>query len=527
MADRLEACPTLTCCGLLSLLQPAHNVHTVGAMANAFPPYKKLLKRFHQIAVLGSTSELLSWDQETFMPPKAIGWRAEQLAYLSGTSHRLATAKAVGDAIKACEDHDFEPESDEAINVREWRRDYDRATKVPTLLVEKLERVRVLSRNAWVEARKESKFKTFRPHLQKLVNLQLKLADCWGYEDSPYDALLEEYEPGAKSRSLRELFDKLRPEIVAILGPALEKSSATPADLLDGDYPVEAQQAFNRKVVEAMGFDLEAGRIDTTTHPFCTTLGPEDCRLTARYYPRDFTHSLSCVMHEAGHGLYEQGLPVEQFGTPLGTFSSLGIHESQSRLWENHVGRSRAFWEHWLPVACEHFPDLTRFSPEQITAVVNRVRPSFIRVDADEVTYDLHIALRFDIERRLIQGELKVADVPGLWNEQFEQAFGLKVDTDSNGCLQDVHWSLGSFGYFPTYTLGNLNASQLMHRASAAVEGLDSSLARGDYRPLLERLRDNVHRQGRRYPASQLIERATGAPTTADPHLKHLRNRFL
>jgi carboxypeptidase Taq len=287
-----------------------------------------------------------------------------------------------------------------------------------------------------------------------------------------------------------------------------------------------AQQAFNRKVAEAMGFDFEAGRIDTTTHPFCTGLGPYDCRLTTRYDERNFAQSLYGIMHEAGHGLYDQGLPAEHFGTPRGAFCSLGIHESQSRLWENHVGRSSEFWKHWHPIACEHFPNLRSFSPEQITVAVNRVRPSFIRVEADEVTYDLHIALRFDIELRLIQREIGVADVPGLWNEQFEKSFGLQVDKDANGCLQDIHWSLGSFGYFPTYTLGNLNASQLMQKAATDVPGLEGSLARGEYHPLLDWLREKVHSLGRRLPANQLIEQATGEPTHTSSHLAHLEARF-
>jgi carboxypeptidase Taq len=495
-------------------------------MAATFAPYTKLLKRFRQIALLGSSAELLSWDQETFMPPKALAWRAEQLAHLSGATHRLATASSVGDWIKACEDHPFAAESDETVNVREWRRDYDRATKISTRLVEKLERVRALSREAWIVARRDSEFKLFKPHLKKLVDLQLQLADCWGYEDSPYDALLDEYEPGAKTRRLRDLFDRLRRDIVSILGPALEKSKAIPADLLGAHYPVQAQQAFNHKVAEAMGFDFEAGRIDTTTHPFCTGLGPQDCRLTTRYNEQDFTQSLYGIMHEAGHGLYDQGLRADRFGTPSGAFCSLGIHESQSRLWENHVGRSPAFWEHWHPTACEHFPRLKQFTAEQITAAVNRVQPSFIRVEADEVTYDLHIGLRFDIEVRLIQGELAVNDVPGLWNEQFEKLFGLRVDRDSNGCLQDIHWSLGSFGYFPTYTLGNLNASQLMWTAQKDVPGLSSALTHGDYASLLQWLRKHVHQPGRRWTANELIEHATGVATTARHHLEHLRNRF-
>lgn len=502
------------------------SAHTAGVMAADFVPYQRLRKRFREIALLGSTSELLSWDQETYLPAKAVVWRAEQLAHLGGLSHRRATAKVVGDWIAACEDCGFPAESGEAATVREWRRDYDRATKVPTGLVEKFERVRALSREAWVEARRDSRFKIFKPHLQKLVDLQLRLADCWGYEESPYDALLEGYEPGARSGRLRELFDRLRPELVAILGPAVETSRTTPAELLDGQYPIEAQRAFNRKVAEAMGFDFEAGRIDTTAHPFCSGLGPHDCRLTTRYNPRNFTQSLYGVMHEAGHGLYDQGLPAEHFGLPLGTFCSLGIHESQSRLWENHVGRSRAFWEHWYPIACDHFPSLRRLSPGQITRAVNRVMPSFIRVEADEVTYDLHIVLRFDIELRLIERTLRVADVPAAWNEACEELLGLKVDRDANGCLQDIHWSLGSFGYFPTYTLGNLNASQLMHRAETDVSGLELALARGNYRPLLDWLRRQVHSQGRRYPAGQLIERVTGEPTQAAHHMAHLKARF-
>ena len=495
-------------------------------MASRFAPYQKLLKRFGQITLLGSTAELLAWDQETHMPAKALGFRAEQLAHLSGSAHRLATSGKLGEWIAACEDHGYPTDSDEAINVREWRRDYDRATRVPTRLVEKLERVRTMSREVWIGARGESKFRVFQPHLQKLVDLQLQLADCWGFEESPYDALLEEYEPGAKRSQLVELFEGLKPEIVAILGPAAERAKSLPADLLKAHYPVSAQQAFNRKVAEAMGFDFDAGRIDTTTHPFCTGLGPHDCRLTTRYNEGDFTQSLYGIMHEAGHGLYDQGLPPAQFGLPLGTFCTLGIHESQSRLWENHVGRSRVFWEYWHPAACEHFPILKDFSPEQVTLAVNRVQPSFIRVEADEVTYDLHIALRFEIEVRLMERELRVADVPGFWNERFEQMFGLHVDNDANGCLQDIHWSLGSFGYFPTYTLGNLNASQLMHRARGTLDRLDDSLAQGDYAPLLQWLREHVHQHGRRFSANGLMAHATGEPTLASYHLDHLKSRF-
>jgi carboxypeptidase Taq len=352
------------------------------------------------------------------------------------------------------------------------------------------------------------------------------MADCWGYTASPYDALVEGYETGVTASQLREVFSTLGPAIVALLGPARERSAAIPADFLHGHYPVAAQQAFNRKVAEAMGFDFEAGRVDTTTHPFCETLGPGDCRLTTRYDERNFAQSLYGVLHEAGHGMYEQGLIAEQYGTPLGSAASLGIHESQSRLWENHVGRSPAFWEHWYPTACAHFPDLKRFTAAQVSAAVNRVSPSFIRVEADQVTYDLHIILRFGIELKLIEGNLAVADVPACWNQEFEKMFGLKVTNDADGCLQDIHWSIGTIGYFPTYTLGNLNAAQLMRRAAQDNTSLDTELARGNYANLLKWLREKVHSPGSRFTPPELMQRATGAPTQSAHHLEYLRKKF-
>lgn len=495
-------------------------------MNHAFPAYRKLLQRAREIALLDSTSSALSWDEQTYMPAKALNHRAEQLAWLSGQSHRRFTAGKVGDLIAECEQHGFAPGSDEAANVREWRRSYDRKTKIPARLVEKFERLRSHAREAWMEARKQSKFKIFRPHFQKLMDLHLQFSELWGYTGSPYNAHLDQYEPGARAEDLRELFAKLRPEIVAILGPARERSAAVPRSILHAHYPVAAQQAFNREVAAAMGFDFDAGRIDTTTHPFCSGLGPDDCRLTTRYNEQDFTQSLYGIMHEAGHGLYDQGLPKQHYGTPLGRDVSLGIHESQSRLWENHVGRSEAFWRHWHPVACKHFPELSRLTPEQITGAVNQVEPSYIRVEADQVTYDLHIILRFEIELKLIERQLAVADVPAYWNEAFEKSFGLKVDCDANGCLQDIHWSIGMMGYFPTYSLGNLNAAQLMRRALADHPTLDAELARGEYGTLLNWLREKIHCHGMKHPPQELMRLATGEGTSSAAHLDALRKKY-
>lgn len=495
-------------------------------MSHTLPAYGKVLERNREIALLSSAAGTLSWDEETYMPPKALAHRAEQMAWLGSEAHRRFTASKVGEWIAACEQHGFAPDSEEAANVREWRRSYDRKTKIPARLVEKFQRTRSFAREAWGEARKQSKFKIFKPHLKKLLDLHRQFADRWGYTGSPYNAHLDEYEPGTRAEDLRELFAKLRPEITTILGPATERSAATPRSLLQGHYPEAAQQAFNREVAEAMGFDFAAGRIDTTTHPFCTGIGPNDCRLTTRYNESDFTQSLYGIMHEAGHGLYDQGLPKEHYGMPLGHAVSLGIHESQSRLWENHVGRSEAFWRHWYPVACKHFPELGRLTPEQITGAVNQVHPSFIRVEADQVTYDLHIILRFEIEIKLIEGELAVADVPAYWNEAFEKSFGLKVPNDANGCLQDIHWSIGTIGYFPTYSLGNLNAAQLMRRALADTPTLEAELARGEYGTLLLWLRDKVHRHGMRYHPQELMRRATGEGTSPAAHLGALRKKY-
>lgn len=495
-------------------------------MNDQSPAYRKLLKRAREISLLDSAGGLLSWDEKTHLPVRAVDHRAEQLAWLAGEAHRLFTANKVGDWISECEQHGFAPDSDEAANLREWRRSYNRKTKIPARLVEKFQRTCSHAREAWGQARKESKFKIFRPHLQKLMDLHLQFADLWGYTDSPYNAHLDEYEPGARAADLRELFARLRPEIIAILGPASERSAATPRSILSGHYPIAAQQAFNREVAAVIGFDFDAGRIDTTAHPFCSGLGPNDCRLATRYNEQDFTQSLYGIMHEAGHGLYDQGLPKEHYGTPLGNAVSLGIHESQSRLWENHVGRGEAFWRHWHPVACKHFPELSRLTPEQITGAVNQVKPSFIRVEADQVTYDLHVILRFEIEIKLIEKQIGVADVPAYWNEAFEKSFGLKVDKDANGCLQDIHWSIGTIGYFPTYSLGNLNAAQLMQRARADAPALDAELMRGEYGALLKWLREKIHRHGMRHHPQELMRLATGEGTSSAAHLAALRKKY-
>lgn len=491
-------------------------------------PYDNLSARSREIALLSSTSSVIAWDQETYLPPKGVTYRAEQLSYLAGSAHRLGTAPEVGEWLAACEAEQAAWPADDARrgNVREWRRDYDRATKTPPDLVTEMARTSALAREAWTHARKQSDFAQFRPWLEKIIILSRRQADCWGWEGTPYNALLNAYEPGSNAADLKVLFANLRQTLTEILPTAQKRTSKVDPKKIRGYYSTEAQQKFNGKVATAMGFDFDAGRIDTTTHPFCSGMGPNDCRLTTRYDENDFTSSLFGIMHEAGHGIYEQGLPEDAYGTPLGESVSLGIHESQSRLWENQIGRSRVFWEYWYPIARDIFPHLKYISLDDFWIIINHVQPTYIRTESDEVTYNLHIILRFELEQALIDGTLAAGDLPGAWNARFKELFGLEVTKDSDGCLQDIHWSMGGFGYFPTYTLGNLNAAQLYRAALDQNVALQGDILSGNYTRLISWLRTNVHSVGRRYLPTDLMRHATGEPTNAKYFSEYLQNKF-
>lgn len=487
--------------------------------------YQSLCEAVSEIALLTSTEAVLGWDQETYMPEKALEHRARQLSYLTGKAHELLTSKKTLKLLEKAE-ADLPEDATQGANVRGLRRDIDRATKLPKSLVEEESEVCALAKAAWVEARAKSDFAMFAPHLEKILGIARKKADLYGYQDEPYDALLDLYERGAKTREVAALFDKLRPQLAEIARAAVAKSKKAKPGALRGHYPIEQQKVLNREIAESLGFDFDAGRIDTTAHPFCTTLGPGDVRLTTRYDEGDFLSSLFGVMHEAGHGLYEQGLPGLDYGLPSGSAASLGIHESQSRLWENHVGRSHFFWAKWLPRAKELFPHLRKVRMEAFMAEVKRSEFSFIRVEADEATYDLHILLRFGIERRLVKGDLAVKDVPAVWNEEYRELFGMTPPDDAHGCLQDIHWSMGGLGYFATYTLGNLNAAQLF-AAARKQRKIAAGLEKCDYAPLLQWLRKNVHAHGAALTPQEIMTHATGQPTDAKWHIKHLRERYV
>ena len=489
--------------------------------------YACLCAQGGELQCFHSALSLLWWDEETGMPPKALAWRSRQVEAIAAYVHRRFAAPEVGSWIAACEDAPFPQGSVEQANVVLWREEYDRAVKLPAEHVAEEAATGSMARAAWAEARRNNDFAAFLPWLGKQVDLRRRRADFLGYADHPYDALLAEYERGTTTREVVALFDRLRPELAAITAAAAERSRSVPAGLLAGEYPVDRQAAFNREVAEAIGFDFEAGRIDTTTHPFCSRISPGDVRLTTRYRRDDFTESLLGVLHEAGHGLYEQGLPEAEAGRPVGSAVSLGVHESQSRLWENHVGRSRAFWEKWLPRAASYFPHLARLGPADVAAALTRCEPGFIRVGADEASYDLHILLRFGLEVELVAGTLAPRDVPDAWNERFRDLLGLTVPDPAHGCLQDIHWAMGSIGYFATYTLGNLLAAQLVQAARQGDPSLDRAWAAGDFGPLLAWVRQRIHRRGSLLAPKDLVEEATGSPLRPDAFLIHLRNRYL
>lgn len=485
--------------------------------------YDQLSQRARECVLLSTTGSVLDWDMQTYMPPAAGNFRADQTAYLAGMSHQLWSDPKVGDWLKRCEDEKENFSIEEKVNLMQWRKSYARATKLPVELVERFKRETSLGHEAWVQARRLSDFTLFKPSLEKIVEINREMAERWGYEGSAYNALLEGYETGAQTEQITILFQNLAPKITALLN---EATAGSLKHIPEGIYPVEQQQKFNRRIAEALGFDFQAGRIDTTAHPFCTTTGRGDVRLTTRYDEKNFTSSLYGIIHETGHGLYEQGLRSDWFGTPMGEAVSLGIHESQSRIWENQVGRSLDFWECWFDLACAHFPQLKKSSPLELTQVVNQVGRSFIRVEADEVTYDLHVILRFLLEVDLFENRLEVADLPTAWNERFEKMLGLKVSDDAQGCLQDVHWSMGSFGYFATYTLGSLNAAQLFAQAQVEVSGLPSCLKAGNYKPLLDWLRLKIHEKGQQFEPQELMKSATGSGTQETAYLEHLKQKI-
>jgi carboxypeptidase Taq len=491
--------------------------------------YEELLRRVKEYSLLASCGAVLGWDERTYMPRRGSAHRAEQMALLARLTHEMLTAPEMGELLAQAENSKVVADADSvaAVNVREVRRSYNRAVKIPKELVEELARVTTRAQQVWQEARQANDFAAFQPWLEKIVSLKRQEADAIGYQNAPYDALLDEYEPGATVAEISQIFAALREDLVPLVGAILASKRSPRHEILERNYPVDRQEIFGQAAAAALGFDFEAGRLDVTTHPFCSGMGPGDCRITTRYNARHFNEAFFGILHESGHAIYEQGLAAEHAGTPMGAAVSLGIHESQSRLWENQVGRSRPFWEHFFPRARQVFlGTLGDVTLDDFLFAINDVRPSFIRVEADEATYNMHIILRFELEQALVAGDLKPADVPGVWNETFKRTLGLTPPNDAQGCLQDIHWSMGGLGYFPTYTLGNLYAAQFMEQARKDLGDLDSDFRRGEFGRLKSWLNDRIHRHGQHYRAGELCRRLTGRPLSHQPLLAYLRGKY-
>jgi carboxypeptidase Taq len=482
-----------------------------------------------EVTDLNRAAAVLEWDQETYMPPAGIQTRAEQLATLLKLAHVRLASKEVGKLLHQLEDElkDKPFDSDEASLVRVTRRDYDEAVKIPADLVAEIAHASTVARPAWEKARREEKFQIFAPYLERNVELNRRVADALGYEDRAYDALINRTEPGMTTRQLETIFAELKRAIVPLVADIARHADAVDDRVLYRGFDPDLQLSYALEVAKRLGYEIDKGRQDVSTHPFSITFGPGDARITTRVSRDFFNECLFGTIHETGHALYDLGFGQNLDRTPLWGAASPGVHESQSRMWENLVGRSLPFWHHFYPSLQAMFPEpLKGVDAEGFWRAVNRSYPSFIRVEADEVTYNMHILLRFELENELLDGTLKVADLPEAWNARFKSYVGLNVPNDREGVLQDIHWSYVSFGIFPGYTIGNLVSAQLMEKIRKEIPDLDAQLERGDFGSLLGWLRRNVHRHGRKFTPNELLERATGKPLTAAPWIAYVQNKF-
>lgn len=481
-----------------------------------------------EVMDLQAAAALLSWDQQTYMPPAGAEERSEQLATLSRLIHLKSTAPEVGQLIEDLLPYaeTLPPDSDDARLIRKAKRAYDKQTKVPADLVAEFTQVTTLAQEAWVQARAEANFAHFRPHLEKIVELRRAYAACFAPYDHVYDPLLDDFEPGMKTAEVQAIFNALRPRQVELVRQITARPQVEDGFLFLR-YSEKKQWDFGVEVITRFGYDWKAGRQDRSAHPFTTAFGLGDVRITTRIHPRNLTSGLFSTMHECGHALYHQGIGRNLRRTLLADGASMAVHESQSRMWENLVGRSRPFWQFAYPRLQALFPrQLGNVSLEAFYKAINKVKPSFIRVEADEATYNLHIMLRLELEIALAEGSLEVKDLPEAWNARMQEYLGIVPPDDRLGVLQDVHWSAGLIGYFPTYALGNLVSAQLWEVIHRDLPDLESRIARGEFADLLAWLREKIHRHGAKFEPQDLIQRVTGSPITPEPYLRYLTAKY-
>jgi carboxypeptidase Taq len=494
-------------------------------MSNNNELYKEYTTLLQRAADIYYASAVLGWDQEVYMPPKGAEYRGRQLATLASQAHELLTSDKYGQLLTELSKQADLSDTEQS-NVRLSLEDYEKNKKLSPEFVEEMSRLSSECFNAWIDARNKNNYLVFAPSLEKMIALKRKQAELYGYKAHPYDALLDEYEKGATVAMLDTLFEGIKQQLPVLLAK-IKAAPQVSNDCFRQRFPKQQQWDFGIEVLKSMGFDFEAGRQDYSVHPFTTSFAPTDVRITTRVDEENYASMLWSCIHEGGHGLYEQGLPEDQYGLPLGSAASLGIHESQSRLWENCIGRGLDFWTSFYPQLQQYFPDqLSKVTVDTFHKACNRVEPSLIRTEADEVTYHFHVLIRYEIEKALIEGSLSPKDIPAMWSELYNKFLGVKPADDKTGVLQDVHWSHGSFGYFPTYTLGSFYAAQFFHQAQQEIVGFHDLVRDGKLMPLLIWLREKVHKHGRRYTSEELCERITGQKLDPAYFLRYAEEKY-
>ena len=501
-------------------------------MSQAQKDYAALFALSKKIRLLDSISGLLEWDQETHMPAAGAGLRSEQVELMASLIHKEKTSKKFSSLLQKLIDLDTGSIAAKDLNLlqqaalREWRRDYLKAVALPNAFVKRFAKLSSESMAVWAKARKENSFKFFSPYLEKIIEMSKEKAEYLGYKDHPYDALLDCFEPHMTCKELNPLFEKVRQGITELL-KKIQSAKQVDDSPLHGKFSEEKQLEFGKNILIAMGYDLKKGRIDLSTHPFSMSLHPSDSRVTTRIHTTSLFDCISTLLHEGGHSLYEMGMLPEYYGSPLCEPVSLGIHESQSRFWETRIGQSKSFWEYFLPELKKVFKGkLEDISLDQFYRMINKVEPTYIRVESDEVTYSLHVILRYEMEKGLIEGSIKVSEIPEAWNQKMKKYLGITPRTDTEGCLQDVHWSMGGFGYFPTYSLGNLYAAHFFEAFEEAHPNWEDQVSKGNLIFLKEWLNEMIHKHGRTYTASELLKRIQGTKLSQTPYLDYLNNKY-
>jgi carboxypeptidase Taq len=492
--------------------------------------YQDLELRFHRHSVLQGAMAVLNWDSAVMMPPGGASARSDQLAELALVCHRILTAPEIAELLSIAEAEAGGLDAWQSANLKEMRRRWLHANVVPANLVRELSEACSKCEMVWRDARLENDFPAVRPHLEKVVELtrQSAQAKSESLECTPYDALLDQYDPGSRLGKIEPVFDKLFGFLKSFVGEAMEFQARQPDPTqIRGIFDINAQQRLGEKLMRCLGFDFEGGRLDTSHHPFTGGI-PEDVRLTTRFDESDFTSGLMAVLHETGHALYESGLPIKWRHQPVGASQGMTVHESQSLIIEMQACRSDGFIRSLAPLLHDAFGGIgDEWKAANLIRLYRRVQPDLIRVDADEVTYPLHVIMRFQLEQSLVSGELRVADLPDAWRESMRQGLGIAPEDDRNGCLQDIHWFSGGFGYFPTYTLGAIAAAQLFDTAQRDNPNIQASLGQGDFKPLLSWLRTHVHGYASRYSPDEILLRATGRSFDVETFKVHLKNRYL